>query len=92
MMMTQTIEISSDILTQKVSGETVILDLNSESYFGLDEIGTRIWQLIQEQKDLKSVTATMLNEYDVEEKQLAEDIEDLLAKLDEAGLIKLNSD
>ena len=91
-MMTQTIEISSDILTQEVSGETVILDLNSESYFGLDEIGTRIWQLIQEQKDLKSVTATMLNEYDVEEKQLAEDIEDLLAKLDEAGLIKLNSD
>ena len=90
--MTQTIEISSDILTQEVSGETVILDLNSESYFGLDEIGTRIWQLIQEQKDLKSVTATMLNEYDVEEKQLAEDIEDLLAKLDEAGLIKLNSD
>ena len=91
-MMTQTIEISSDILTQEVSCETVILDLNSESYFGLDEIGTRIWQLIQEQKDLKSVTATMLNEYDVEEKQLAEDIEDLLAKLDEAGLIKLNSD
>ena len=92
MMMTQTIEISSDILTQEVSGETVILDHNSESYFGLDEIGTRIWQLIQEQKDLKSVTATMLNEYDVEEKQLEEDIEDLLAKLDEAGLIKLNSD
>ena len=90
--MTQTIEISSEVLTQEVSGETVLLDLKTESYFGLDVIGTRIWQLLQDQKDIQSITETMLDEYDVEEKQLEKDIQNLLTKLSETGLITLNSD
>jgi len=90
--MTQTIEVSSEVLTQEVDGETVILDLKSESYFGLDKIGTRIWQLLQEQKDLETITATMLNEYDVKEKQLEDDIQNLLTQLNKAGIVALNND
>ena len=90
-MMTQKIEISSEVLTQEVGGETVILDLKSESYFGLDEVGTRIWQLLQEQEGVKTITATMLNEYDVEKEQLEKDIQNLLTQLDDAGIITLNS-
>ena len=90
--MTQTINISSEVLTQEVGGETVILDLKSETYFGLDEVGTRIWQLLVEQEDIRTITATMLNEYDVEENQVEKDIQNLLTQLDEAGLINLNSD
>jgi len=90
--MTQTIKISSEVLTQEVGGETVILDLKSESYFGLDEVGTRIWQLLQEQKDIQTITATMLNEYDVEEKQLEKDIQNLLTQLNKAGIVTLNYD
>jgi len=91
-MMTQKIEISSEVLTQEVGGETVILDLKSESYFGLDEVGTRIWQLLQEQEDIQTITATMLKEYDVKEEQLEKDIQNLLTQLDKAGIITLNSD
>jgi hypothetical protein len=36
------ITISDKALSQEVNGETVILDLDSESYFGLDEVGTHI--------------------------------------------------
>ena len=90
--MTQTIDISSEVLTQEVGGETVILDLKSETYFGLDKVGTRIWQLLVEQEDIRTITATMMNEYDVEENQVEKDIQNLLVKLDEAGLINLNSD
>ena len=90
--MKQTIEISSEVLTQEVGGETVILDLKSESYFGLDEVGTRIWQLLQEQEDIQTITATMLNEYDVKEEQLEKDIQNLLTQLDKAGIVTLNSD
>ena len=90
--MTQTIEISSEVLTQELDGETVILDLKSESYFGLDEVGTRIWQLLQEQEDIETITATMLNEYDVEEQQLEMDIQNLLTQLNEAGIVTLNYD
>ncbi len=90
--MTHTIEISSEVLTQEVGGETVILDLKSETYFGLDEVGTRIWQLLVKQEDIQTITATMLSEYDVDEGQVEKDIQNLLVKLDEAGLIHLNSD
>ena len=44
----QTITLSPEVISQEVSGETVLLDLQSENYFGLDEVGTRIWQLINE--------------------------------------------
>ena len=89
--MTQKIEISSEVLTQEVGGETVILDLKSESYFGLDEVGTRIWQLLQEQEDIQTITATMLNEYDVEEEQLEKDIQNLLTQLNKAGIVTFDS-
>lgn len=89
--MTQTIKFSSEILTQEVGGETVILDLKTESYFGLDEVGTRIWQLLQQEKDTQNITETMLDEYDVEEKQLEKDIQNLLTKLNEAGIITFDS-
>ncbi len=85
--MTQKIEISSEVLTQEVGGETVILDLKSESYFGLDEIGTRIWQLLQEQENIQTIIATMLNEYDVKEEQLEKDIQNLLTQLNKAGIV-----
>jgi len=90
--MTQKIEISSEVLTQEVGGETVILDLKTESYFSLDEVGTRIWQLLQEQEDIQTITATMLDEYDVKEKQLEKDIQTLLTQLNKAGIITLHSD
>ena len=44
----QVFTVSKDVLFQEVAGETVLLDLNSESYFGLDEVGTRIWTLLNE--------------------------------------------
>jgi len=76
-----------DILSQNVRGETVLLDLNGESYFGLDAVGTRIWQLLQEHSDLQKIYDSMLEEYDVEGEQLEKDIDELITKLVEAGLV-----
>jgi len=88
---TQKITISNEALSQEVNGETVILDLQSESYFGLDEVGTRIWQLLQEEKDLQKVFDALLQEYDVEAEQLEQDLIELVDKLIEAGLAVTNS-
>ena len=41
------ITISSEVLAQELGGETVLLDQASESYFGLDAVSTRAWQLLQ---------------------------------------------
>lgn len=76
-------------MSQEVSGETVLLDLKGECYFGLDEVGTRIWQLIQEHGDLKKIHEIMLDEYHVDGEKLQRDLDDLVTKLVDAGLANL---
>ncbi|TDG12842.1 PqqD family protein [Seongchinamella unica] len=92
MKLEQTVTISPDVISQEVSGETVLLDLNSENYFGLDEIGTRIWQLIESSGRLQDIYETLLAEYDVEPDQLLEDMEQLLTDIEKAGLVSLQPD
>ena len=81
------ISISKDVLAQELAGETVLLDLASESYFGLDAVGTRVWQLLQSGAGQAELIDTLLDEYEVERNTLEEDITDLLQRLAEAGLI-----
>jgi hypothetical protein len=83
------IEISEDVLFQEVGGETVLLDLHSEQYFGLDAVGTRIWQLLGEGAGAEAVVEVLLAEYEVERETLAADVAELLDRLAEAGLIRL---
>ena len=91
MNLNQTITLSPDVISQEVSGETVLLDLESECYFGLDEVGTRIWQLLKDTSDLQLIYNTLLEEYDVEEQQLQSDLEALLTEISDLGLIKLHT-
>jgi hypothetical protein len=89
MNLNQTITLSPKVVSQEVSGETVILDLESECFFGLDAVGTRIWQLIRDDADLLTIYNTLLDEYEVEEAQLQADMEVLLADACKRGLISL---
>jgi len=85
----QTIALSPDVISQEVSGETVLLDLESENYFGLDEVGTRIWQLIKETNDLNTIYNTLLEEYEVPGERLQQDLNVLLSEIEGLGLIIL---
>ncbi len=85
----QKASISPEVLFQEVSGETVLLDLASENYFGLDEVGTRIWGLLQSGSSIGETIDTLMEEYEVERATLEKDVGELLEKLVEAGLIKL---
>ena len=67
--------------------ESVLLDLASENYLGLDEVGTRIWQLIDDGETMRSVVATMLDEYDTSEETLVGDLDKFLNDLQTQGLI-----
>jgi hypothetical protein len=91
MNLNQTITLSPDVISQEVSGETVLLDLESEHYFGLDEIGTRIWQLIKETGDLQAIYETLLAEYEVEEDRLHSDLEALLGEISQLGLVTMET-
>ena len=91
MNLNQTIALSPDVISQEVSGETVLLDLESENYFGLDEVGTRIWQLIKETNDLNTIFNTLLDEYEVTEERLQQDLTVLLTEIEGLGLITLRA-
>jgi hypothetical protein len=67
--------------------EAVLLNLASGTYFGLDEVGTRMWQLISEHGSTDKVVATMLDEYEVAENQLRDDLNNLIQQLNEKGLV-----
>lgn len=80
--------IPEEVLFQNVSGETVLLDLASENYFGLDEVGTRIWMLLSEQKAAGQILEDLQEKYEVDRANLEEDVNELLGQLLEAGLIR----
>jgi Coenzyme PQQ synthesis protein D (PqqD) len=84
---TATVRISDDAISQEVGGETVILDLQGESYFGLDQTGTRIWQLLAQYRELQRVFEMMLEEYEVEPQILRNDLQTLVDRLSDAGLL-----
>ncbi len=83
----QTISLSPDVISQEVSGETVLLDLKSENYFGLDAVGTRVWQLIRDSGDLQVILQTLLDEFDADEARIRGDLDALLAEIADLGLI-----
>ena len=84
------IKISDQVLSQEVSGETVLLDLQSEFYFGLDKTGTRIWELLQSGVSIEDLIGTMLDEFEVDRETLEADLNALLGKLLEAGLVSVD--
>lgn len=84
--------VSPEVLVQEVGGEAVLLDLASESYFGLDDVGTRIWQLLQAHGSLRTVFDRMLSEYEVEPARLEEDLLTHIGELADAGLVTVSEE
>ena len=87
----QTVIISDQVLSQEINGETVLLDLTSEQYFGLNSVGTRIWQLLVAGESADGIVDILLDEFEVPEIQAKQDVEELLLRLDEAGLITIST-
>lgn len=89
MNLNQKITFSETVFAQEVDGEMVLLDMNSENYFGLDEVGTSIWQAMQESGSLEEVYRAMLEQYEVEPEVLQKDLLDFVQKLNDSGLAEI---
>jgi hypothetical protein len=81
--------IPAQVMARQVGDETVILDLAGGTYYGLDPVGARIWQLMGEGKPLGEICDTMLDEYDVSREALQRDVLELAGKLLERKLISV---
>ena len=80
-------QVSSDI-----GGETAILNLKNGVYYGLDPVGTRIWELIQEPITVKVIKETILAEYEVESERCENDLLALLNDMAKENLIDVTED
>jgi Coenzyme PQQ synthesis protein D (PqqD) len=79
---------ASDVLSRVLDGEAVLLDLATGKYFGLNPVGTRVWELLGAGHNLGEVRATLLAELDVEAGVLEGDLEELVEELRSRGLIR----
>jgi hypothetical protein len=75
------------VLSREVGGETVLLNLESGVYYGLDPVGTRAWNLLAQSKTLADVCSIMVGEYDVALDILRRDLAALVQDLCEKRLL-----
>src|SRR5579864_7655841 len=85
-----TVCIPDDVVSRDLEGEAVILNLASGTYFGLNEVGTRIWSLIKEHGSLREVFELMRQEYEVSPHELETDLLQLVDELHAKGLVRSN--
>jgi hypothetical protein len=81
-----------DQVSCDLAGEVAILDMKSGIYLGLNAVGARIWNLIQEPKLVDTICETILEEYDVEADQCQRDILTLLQALLANGLVEVRNE
>jgi len=84
------VRINDDVVFRDLQGELVLLNLKTGVYFGLDPVGSRIWQLIQEHQFLHKVLHAVVEEYEVTESRCQQDLLRFVAALRANGLVDVN--
>jgi hypothetical protein len=83
------IQVNADVLCQDLNGEAVLLNLKTGVYFGLDPVGTRVWQLLASHTVLAEILDVMVAEYDVPKERCAEDLIALVNEMQKQELVTL---
>jgi Coenzyme PQQ synthesis protein D (PqqD) len=78
-----------NVLVRELSGEAVLLNLDNEMYFGLDEVGYRIWKVLTTTDFIGDAYKQLLSEYEVEPGELRRQLEALIHQCEEQGLLRL---
>lgn len=79
------------VLSRQAAGETVLLSLEREEYYGLDGAGSRFWELLEAGTSLGEAISVLRNEYEVEASVLDVDLRALVAELAESGLVLVDA-
>lgn len=78
---------SENQVSAEINGETVMMSVEQGSYFGLDAIGSRIWNLMEQPISLQDMIDTLVEEYDVSEVNCKNDVVKFVAELNSRGLV-----
>jgi len=83
------VRVPEDVLISNLQDESVILNLNSERYFGLDNVGTRMLTVLSTSNSIEAAYESLLTEYDVDPHLLRRDFISLIENLVEQGLLNI---
>jgi len=84
------IEISKDLVFQELDGEMVILDMKSGQYFGIDAIGSIIWQMLEQRLSPAVIIERLQEEYDVDAEICSQHVLDFLGELEKNKIISID--
>jgi hypothetical protein len=85
------VEIAAQILSTEVEAEAVLLNAESGRYYGLNEVGARVWALLQGERRLGTVHRRLLDEYEVAPERLWEDLVELVRELHAEGMVRIDA-
>lgn len=86
-----TVVVSPHQVSTTLGDEPVILGAEAGEYFGLNEVGAKIWELVQQPVQVSEICAAVCAEYAVEPAQCERDVIELLRALEERGLLDVRS-
>jgi len=86
------VQVPDGVLISNLQEESVILNLDSERYFGLDGVGTRMLSVLTTSDSIEAAYAVLVDEYDVDRQALREDLLALVKSLAEKGLVQISND
>jgi hypothetical protein len=81
------VRIKKEVRFRDLQGELVLLNLRTGVYFGLDPVGSRIWQLIEDRRSSTDIVEALLAEYDVARAECEADVREFLAALRDNELV-----
>ena len=79
-------------ISSELSGEAIILNLDSGIYYGLNEVGARVWELIQQPRSFSELLDALIEEYDVSIEDCKQDLTKILIELREANLVEIDNE
>ena len=85
------VQVPEGVLISNLQDESVILNLDSERYFGLDNVGTRILSVLTTSSSIEAAYESLLAEYDVDRTVLRADLVALIESLLQQGLVQVSA-
>ena len=86
---TSTVVAAGDLLATSFGAELVILGLKDGVYYGLEEVGARVWELLQRPVAVSAIRDALVEEFDVAPERCGRDLVKLLTDLAKRGLIEV---
>ena len=83
--------VPEEVIFRELDGEAIILNLATGIYFGLDEVGTRLWAIVAESGTLRRAADVMVGEYAIDRATLEVDLLELAGQLVERGLVQVKA-